>query len=197
MAAAIIAAALAAVPTASARWVPVPGRTSQHPCAAVPSGYACYTRREISFVYPKTWQAMPEQFAATKRTLVYLSTDPLHDPCQRTPSLITCHFPIDSIGPNGVFAYWLEGRWSVLAVRRAPGTPTRIGGRPARVAISSSGSAVDGCRQLGGDEAVTALVARPVPHTFDVFVACLSGPDHQQAEKEIGVILESTRFPHR
>jgi hypothetical protein len=55
----------------------------------------------------------------------------------------------------------------------------------------------DGCRQLGGDEVVTALVARSLSHTVDLFVACLSGPDHEQAEREIGVLLQSTRFPRR
>lgn len=194
----VIAGALLVPGTDSpARWVPVPTKA----CAQHPSGYVCSTSTQIRFAYPQSWHALayttPDLLS---RSMIYLSTEALHDPCTSTThgaaTSITCDWPASSIGPNGVLAVWLLGGkpgWRLAAV---PGTPTRIGGRPARIAKSTSGAEYDNCRRIGADEVVTAWVARRAPNDNYVFIACFRGPDLQTLEHQAHVLLASTRLPY-
>ena len=194
----VIAGALWVPATDSpARWVPVPTKA----CASHPRGYVCSTTTQIRFAYPQSWHALtyttPDLLS---RSMIYLSTAPLHDPCTSTTrgatTSITCDWPASSIGPNGVLAEWQLGGKPGWRLSEVPGTPTKIGGRPARFATSTSGTFYDNCRRIGADEVVTAWVERRAPNNNYLFVACLRGPDFRTSERQVHVLLASTRFPH-
>jgi hypothetical protein len=194
----VIAGAVLVPATESpAGWVPVPRKA----CASRPSGYVCSTTTQIRFAYPQSWHALPYTTPdLLSRSMIFLSTEPLHDPCTSTTQgaaiSITCDWPASSIGPNGVLAEWLVGGkpgWRLSAVA---GTPTRIGGRLARITSSTSGAEYENCRRIGAEEVVTAWVARRVPNNLYAFIACLRGPDLQTLEHQVHVLLASTRFPH-
>jgi hypothetical protein len=178
-------------------WVPVLTKA----CAPHPSAFVCSTTTQIRFAHPQSWHTLTYTTPdVLSRSMIYLSTEPLHNPCTSTSqgaaTSITCDWPASSIGPNGVLAEWIMGGkpgWRLSAV---PGAATRIGGRPARIATSTSGPAYDNCHRIGADEVMTAWVARRAPNNNYLFIACLRGPDSQKLEHQVHVLLASTRFPH-
>jgi hypothetical protein len=78
-----------------------------------------------------------------------------------------------------------------------PGTPAIIGGWQARIQVLTSGPSFDGCRQLGGDEAIDARAKRPRGSGFYSLFACLRGPDLATLRLEVANVLASARFPFR
>jgi len=61
--------------------VPVPTEA----CASHPRGYVCSTTTQIRFAYPQSWHALTYTTSGLlSRSMIYLSTAPLHDPCTRS-----------------------------------------------------------------------------------------------------------------
>jgi hypothetical protein len=186
---------------APAGWVPIrPKAPVSRGCAFVPKGYLCSTATQIRFAYPRTWNALPYNDGGLRsRSLIYLSTERLHDPCTSTTdgdtTVVRCGSPISALSPDGVFAVW---RLTYLAkpLDALPGDPLLVGNRPARVLIATSGGYYEGCRLLGGDESTTVWIAgRPTADAY-TFTVCLRGPHISTAEHQVRVLLASTRFRH-
>jgi hypothetical protein len=150
-----------------------------------------YTSSSLSFTHPAAWKAYPFQWAGGLhfRPLVYLSTQPVHDPCSTQGNTTTCGFPVQSLEPGGVLVIWNAS--SPPAMGLGTGSHIRVGGRPARRVDSAGGI----CRRIGADRTIDVLVATaPLPSTLTEFTACLRGPGVAQNVKRVDALLASTKF---
>jgi len=119
-----------AVPAASAGWIQVPPR---RPCPALPDGYVCSTTTQVRFGYPATWGALTSSDGGLiMRSLIWLSTEPLHEPCAGTTegdrTTVVCGVPVSSLRPNGVLLRWGLGGLPGSNLDNLPGSPAIIGG---------------------------------------------------------------------
>ncbi|HEY2741145.1 MAG TPA: hypothetical protein VGI69_03060 [Gaiellaceae bacterium] len=150
-----------------------------------------YSNALLSFSHPAAWKAHPFTWAGSLhfRPLVYLSTQPLHDPCSTKGNTTSCGFPVDQLDPGGALVTWNAS--SPPATGLGPGPRIRVGGRPARRVDTPGGM----CRRIGGDRTIDVLIqTRPFPSTPTEFTACLRGPGLAQAEKNVDALLASTKF---
>ena len=109
---------------------------------------AKYHDAYLEFRYPAQWQAARyEEHSSFTSALVFVSNQTMHDPCARTPTSIVCHEPVGSLGPNGVLVEWDVDGYPGWTLAGTPGTPLRIGGRPARERVEEArGTCVAGHR---------------------------------------------------
>ena len=71
-----------------------------------------------------------------------------------------------------------------------PGSPTRIGGRPARRAVSRPGT----CAEIGADETVEIAIARPLSGNWTAVTACLRAPNLAANARSLDALLASIHF---
>ncbi|HZT94449.1 MAG TPA: hypothetical protein VE985_08235 [Gaiellaceae bacterium] len=150
-----------------------------------------YTSPSLSFAHPAAWKAYPFRWAGELhfRPLVYLSTQPVHDPCSTRGNTTSCGFPIRQLRPGGVLITWQASGPPAIAL--APGPRTRIDGHPARRVETAGGM----CRGIGADRTIDVLIeVQPLPSTLIEFTACLRGPGLAQEEKSVAALLASTRL---
>ena len=150
-----------------------------------------YSNSLLSFSHPAAWKAYPFRWAGELhfRPMVYLSTQPLHDPCSTKGNTTSCGFPVKQLEPGGVLVTWNAS--TPPAMELGPGSRIRIDGREARRVDTAGGM----CRRIGGDRTIDVLIAtRPLPSTPTEFTACLRGPGLAQAEKSVEALLASTKF---
>ena len=167
------------------------GGGSDAQAAAKDPQFVKYASSFLSFTHPATWKAYPFQWSGGLhfRPLVYLSTQPVHDPCSTQGNTTTCGFPVQSLQPGGVLVTWNAS--SPPAVGLGSGKQIRVDGRPARRVDSDGGI----CRQIGADRTIDVLVAtRPLPSPLTELTACLRGPGLAQNVQRLDALLASTKF---
>ncbi len=196
---ALAVACVLGVPTASAGWIRIPPK---RPCPSLPDGYVCSTTTQIRFGYPAEWGALTSSDGGLiVRSLIWLSTEPLHEPCTSTTEgdrkTVVCGAPVSLLRPNGVLLRWSLGGLPGSNLDDLPGTPAIIGGWPALIRVVTSGPGLEGCRQLGADEVIDARARRPRGSGFYYLFACLRGPDLATPRIEVANVLASARFPFR
>lgn len=156
-----------------------------------PPRLSTYANGSLSFSHPASWVAHPFRWSGALhfRPMVYLSTQPVHDPCSTHGNTTSCGFPVRQLQPGGVLVIWNAS--DPPAVALGPGARVRIGGRIARRVDTGGGI----CRSIGADRTIDVLIeTEPLPSTLTEFTACLRGPGLAQAEKRIDALLASTRF---
>jgi hypothetical protein len=163
---------------------------------AKPSGLETYANGFVTFKYPAAWS--PSVFTEQElhfHPMVYLSTQPTHDPC-RTAALagggnsITCSWPIDRLAAGGVIVVLENRGMPLFSLTNFSGVPTRIGGRRAKVLTQRPGT----CRELGGDVTISIAIARPISSNWTALNACLRGPHLAEQERQVRAMLSSMRF---
>jgi len=164
-----------------------------------PAALAHYSDTHLSFDYPSSWKVSHyDDWVSTREAkLVYLSTEPTHDPCVRSGNTITCGDPISSLRSGGVLVAWAELGFPGWNLNWEKGSPLQIDRLPAKLDVLQLPAAdprVQGCIQMGGDESVLAWVARRAQSNAYALSACLRSPNVGRAESEIKALLESTRF---
>lgn len=145
----------------------------------------------LSFSHPSAWKAYPFRWAGELhfRPLVYLSTQPVHDPCSTQGSTTTCGFPVGKLQPGGVLVTWQNSGPPAMGL--GPGTQTRVDGRPATRTETAGGI----CRSIGADRTIDVLVeTSALPSPLTEFTACLRGPGLTQNEASVKALLASTKF---
>jgi hypothetical protein len=148
-----------------------------------------YTSAELSFRHSAEWKAYPFRWAGELHfhPLVYLSTQPVHDPCTTHGNETTCGFPVRQLQPGGVLAVWEPVEIPIANFPHgSPGATTRIGGRYAKRVTARPGI----CRTIGADLTISLGIANQTQ-----FVACLRGPNLAQNERRLDALLASTHFP--
>jgi hypothetical protein len=150
-----------------------------------------YSSSFLSFTHPATWKAYPFQWAGELhyRPLVYLSTQPVHDPCSTQGNTTTCGFPVQRLQPGGALVIWNASNPPAMGL--GPGSQIRVDGRPARRVDTASGM----CRSIGADRTIDVLIeTKPLPSPLTEFTACLRGPGLAQQVKRVDALLASTKF---
>jgi hypothetical protein len=150
-----------------------------------------YSNSLLSFSHPAAWKAYPFRWAGELhfRPMVYLSTQPVQDPCSTKGNTTSCGFPVKQLGPGGVLVTWNASGPPAIAL--GPGSRIQVGGRQARRVDTAGGM----CRSIGADRTIDVLIAtRPLPSTPTEFTACLRGPGLAQEEKSVTALLASTKF---
>jgi len=150
-----------------------------------------YSNPLLSFSHPAGWKAYPFRWGGELhfRPMVYLSTQPVHDPCSTKGNTTSCGFPVGRLQPGGVLVTWNASSPPAMGV--GPGSEIKVDGREARRLDTAGGI----CRSIGADRTVDVLIqTRPLPSTLTEMTACLRGPGLGQAEKSLNALLASTRL---
>ena len=149
----------------------------------------------LAFDYPAAWASAKFQVVSSFSTLlVYLSTEPLFDPCVRQTNLdgsssVTCRSPVGHLGDGGVLVEW--GAWGFpgWTFDRTRGRLIRAGGREATLEVQAPDA---GCVGIGGVRAIKVVVPTPeVLWNWTQMDACLAGPDPGVAQRQIEAMLAS------
>jgi photosystem II stability/assembly factor-like uncharacterized protein len=162
------------------------------PQPAGPSGLAHFSAYDLSFDYPARWRAYKyENTSSFSSVLVYLSTQGLHDPCTRSQSggntSISCGQPLDHLNDGAVLVTWTSNGFPRWTIDGEKGNHTSIGGQPAVLRTDKPGD----CAQIGGEETITATIARDAPSNFYRMVACLNGRNRAADERDVNAMLQS------
>jgi hypothetical protein len=149
-----------------------------------------YSSSVLSFSHPATWKAYPYRGAGELHfhPLVYLSTQPVHDPCSMQGTVTRCGFPLKRLAPGGVLAVWQFVETPVVPPVKLSGKQLRVGGHPAGL-VELRGA----CRSIGADRATSVMVNLGHQSLISLLV-CLRGPGVAQAEKSVYALLASTKF---
>jgi hypothetical protein len=159
--------------------------------AADPPQLVTYRGGGLSFRHPESWTAYPFRWSGELhfRPLVYLSTQPVHDPCSTHRNTTSCGFPVRRIRPGGVLVVWQVN--GVPAVGLGPGARIQVGGHAAARVATQGGI----CRRIGADRTIEVAVETiPTPSALTYLTACLRGPNLAQSERRVDALLASTRF---
>jgi len=150
-----------------------------------------YSNSLLSFDHPSAWKEYPFRWAGElhSRPMVYLSTQPLQDPCSTRGNATACGFPVKHLAPGGVLVTWNASNPPAMALGAGP--RIQVDGREARRVDTPGGM----CRSIGADRTIDVLIpTRPLPSTPTEFTACLRGPGLVQEEKSVTELLDSTKF---
>ena len=156
------------------------------------SAVSAFHNSFLAFSYPTAWKPFVFQITGTLHfhPMLYLSSQPAHQPCHEQGSATVCGWPVDRLRPGGALVVW-ENRgapnWTLASV---PGADVHIGGRRAKREVSRPGL----CAAIGADETIEATIARATPGNWTDFTACLRGPGLAASERRIDALLASTRF---
>jgi hypothetical protein len=123
----------------------------------------------------------------------YLSNQPLHDPCTRSATSITCGTPVTSLSPTGVLVTWEQSGSPGQRLAQMPGSATTIGDRAARLDIPSTPS--DQCKALKGTREIDASILMTGMPSHDELwrmTACLADPAASQ--DTVIAVARSLRF---
>jgi hypothetical protein len=178
----------------------LPQTAVRHQCGLVPRGFTCSSATRVRFAYPSGWHAARYLVSSSfDRSLSYLSTAPPRDPCVTTQegsgTKVSCGWQVSKLEAEGVAAKWLGGDRPGWNIGSVPGKVMRIGGRPARFSIATTGPLYGACHDIGGEEVVAAWIGRRA-RGFYAFIACVRGPGMPQRESDIRLLLKSVKFPY-
>ena len=156
-----------------------------------PAAATRFSNDFLAFRYPTTWRqaSYPTVETLHFHPIVYLSSQQTHDPCREHGPETACGWPVSSLQPGGVLVVWENRGFPGWSLGSEPGTPRRVGGRPARETVRRPGE----CAAIGADETIELAVERPVPYNWTAFTACLRAPT-AATEQQINALLDSTRF---
>ncbi len=180
-----IGAIAAAVAVTSACGGGTDAQAAKDPAAAE------YANSFLSFSHPAAWKAYPFRWGGELhfRPMVYLSTQPVQDPCSTKGNTTSCGFPVGQLQPGGVLVTWNAS--NPPALRLGPGSRIQVDGREARRVDTAGGI----CHSIGADRTVDVLIqTRPLPSTLTEMTACLRGPGLAQEETSVDALLASTKF---
>jgi hypothetical protein len=158
-----------------------------------PASLTTFRNAYLEFRYPHDWRTLTFQIPPTVlhfNPMVYVSTQPGHDPCRQNGDVTSCGWPVDRLDPNGVLAVWENQGYPGWTLATQPGTALNVDGRPAKRVVRRPGD----CRTIGADETVSVQIARPAAANWTAFTACLRGPNLADGEQELKALLASTRF---
>jgi hypothetical protein len=166
------------------------GGSNAQAAARNPPTVVKYSSSFLSFTYPATWKAYDSKMGELHfNPLVYLSTQPVHEPCTTSGNTTSCGFPVKELEPGGVLVYWLYNGPPALTL--GSGKQIRVGGRPATILDTADGI----CGQIHADRTIDVRIElHPLPSALLELTACLRGPNLAQERKSVDALLASTQF---
>ena len=159
-----------------------------------PTPLTAFKNAYLEFRYPQSWRPLAFQVPPTALhfdPMLYLSTQPGHNPCRQNGGITSCGWPVDRLESSGVLVVWENQGYPGWTLSTQPGKNLNVDGRPAKRVVSRPGD----CGTIGADETVSVQISRPqVASNLTSFRACLRGPNLADQEREIMALLASTRF---
>jgi len=151
-----------------------------------------YANNFLSFSRPTAWKAYPFRWAGELhfQPMLYVSTQPVLDPCRTKGNTTTCTWPVRRLQRDGVLITWENRGFPGWSLESQPGSSLRVGGRSARRLATRPGP----CAAIGGNLTVEVAIARPLAHNWTEATACLRGPDLTLNERRVDALLASTKF---
>jgi hypothetical protein len=140
--------------------------------SASPPSSAASVRFENSFLafrHPASWKTYPFRWTGGLhfRPMLYVSTQPVRDPCRTHGTAFECGWPVGRLQPDGILIVWENRGFPGWSLRTAEGTPLRVGGRRAKRLVTRPGV----CAAVGGDETVEVEIARAARANWTDFTA--------------------------
>lgn len=128
-----------------------------------PPAFRHFDSEELSFDYPGTWNAGRFSVVSSfSSVIVYLSTAPLVDPCDRTADGIACvRNAVSGLGPDGVFVEWSHQSFPGWTFDPTKGRPTRVGGRLTALGAGDVTAEVHPATTIRTDQAKRSRVMAP------------------------------------
>ncbi len=149
----------------------------------------------FSFEYPGTWaDARFDVVSSFSNVLVFLSTAPMSDPCDRTADSIACvRSAVSSLGPDGILVEWSGHGFPGWTFDPTKGRPMLVGGR--RATMEQIAPLEAPCRAIGGERELLVTIDDP---TVDVnwtgMRACLRGPSLDGLQAQLEAMLTSVAW---
>lgn len=153
-----------------------------------------YSSSLLSFTHPAAWKEYPFRWDGGLhfRPLVYLSTQPVHDPCSMQGNALSCGFPVGRLRPGGVLVTWNTS--NPPSAKLGAGSRLSVDGHPARRVVTANGI----CRSIGADRTIAVLIqTQPLPSPLTEVTACLRGPGLARAKRSVDAMLASATFSSR
>jgi hypothetical protein len=160
----------------------------------IPGPTRHFVAPEVSFDYPGSWrEGHFDVVSSFSSSIVYLSTSPLADPCDRGANSIACiREAAAALDRDGVLVEWSHHGFPGWVFDPTKGQRVAVGGRPATV---EDAAPTDLCGAIGGEREMTVTIDDPAAQSNWVEVrACLRGPDVEALRADIGRMLGSVAW---
>jgi hypothetical protein len=146
----------------------------------------------LTFRHPVRWKTYPFRWTGGLhfRPMLYVSTQPVRDPCRTQGAVLECGWPVGRLQPDGVLIVWENRGFPGWSLRTTGGTPLRVGGRNAKRRVTRPGV----CGAIGGDATVEVQIERAVHSNWTNVTACVRGPHLATSERKVDALLATTQF---
>jgi hypothetical protein len=157
-----------------------------------PPAPVTYANSFLSFSHPATWKAYPFRWAGGLhfQPMLYVSSQPVRNPCHTKGSSSICAWPVRRLQPNGVLITWENRGFPGFTLDSLPGSAASVGGRSAKRLATRPGA----CAAIGGNLTIQFAIARPMADNWTEATACVRGPQLAQNERRVDALLASTKF---
>jgi hypothetical protein len=161
--------------------------------ADCPGGFCHFDTGIMSFDYPSSWHAASYNVVSSfSNDLVYLSTAPLSDPCDRGPSSVSCsRLAATALGTNGVLVTWTAWGFPGWSFDPNEGSQLSVGQREATLVTQA---AEDGCQKIGGVREMIVKIPRSAESNWMQLDACFAGPDPSAAQSQVEAMLKTVHW---
>jgi hypothetical protein len=151
-----------------------------------------YANSFLSFSHPTAWTAYPFRWAGGLhfQPMLYVSSQPVHNPCRTKGDTTACTWPVQRLQPNGVLITWENRGFPGFSLQSQPGSAIRVGDRSAKRLAARPGA----CAAIGGNLTLEYAIAQPTADNWTEATACVRGPDLAQNERRVDALLASTKF---
>ena len=148
----------------------------------------------VSFDYPIEWRGATFDMTSNFHSLiVYLSTSPLKDPCERTANSISCgRGAVSGLDPNGILVEWSRSAWIGWTFDPTKGQLMSVGDRPATFEQLDPS---EQCAAIGGVREILVTIGDVPPNqNWTEMRACLRGPSLDETQAQIETMLETVAW---
>jgi hypothetical protein len=157
---------------------------------------ANYQSPSLSFRYPKGWSTRafrddpPGSFSTT---LLYISNQPMNDPCTKTvrsgATSYRCEgWPVNALQAGEVLAKWSANGFPMWDFSQVQGQWFSVGGRQAKLVTDQKS-----CGRLDADQEFSVIIPT-FPSNYYEFDACFRDPGADANAQAVMALLRTVRF---
>jgi hypothetical protein len=173
------------------------GANPPTPVAPTPSppAFRHFDGEDLSFDYPGSWNAgVFPVVSSFSSAIVYLSTAPLADPCDRTANSVACvRNAVSGLGPDGVLVEWSHRAFPGWAFDPTKGRPLRVGDR--RATLERIDGSSPRCQGIGSERELVVTIDDPTPdQNWTEAHACLRGPSLDGLQAQVEAMLATVTW---